>query len=54
MSCSFSSDEKFILGNRYYVKFETNNPKNSQILLNKPVPDSIKEAPSQGWDKIPE
>ncbi|HNW69557.1 MAG TPA: hypothetical protein PKI01_04080 [Bacteroidales bacterium] len=45
---------KSVVGNRFYVKFYPPNPKNSEILLDRLVPDSIKEAPPQGWDKIPE
>lgn len=45
---------KSVIGKRFYVMFYPSNPKNSKVLLNKPVPDSIKEAPPEGWDKIPE
>lgn len=41
------------LNKRFYVKFESDNPNNCEILLDKPVHDSIKEAPPEGWDKIP-
>ncbi|MBN2757119.1 MAG: hypothetical protein JXR51_08085 [Bacteroidales bacterium] len=42
-----------LIGKRFYVKFESGNPDNCEILLDKPVPDSIKEAPPEGWAKIP-
>ena len=45
---------KGIIGKRYFVMFYPPNPQNSKILIDKPVPDSIKEAPPEGWDKIPE
>ena len=38
---------------RYYVQFLRNNLKKSRILLNNPVPDSIKDAPLYGWNKLP-
>ena len=47
----FSS--KAEIGKRYYVKFEKDNPKNSEMLTDYPVPDSIKEAPVNGWDTLP-
>jgi hypothetical protein len=40
-------------GGRYYVKFASNNPKNSEILFNYPVPDSIENAPDSGWANMP-
>ena len=40
-------------GGRYYVKYDVTHPQRSDLLQNKPVPDSIKEAPPNGWDKIP-
>ena len=47
------SVNKALIGSRFFVKFESGNPDNCEILLDKPVPDSIKEAPPEGWDKIP-
>jgi hypothetical protein len=38
---------------RYYVKFSSKNPWKSILMSNEDVPDSIKLAPSGGWDKIP-
>ena len=53
MTASFSSNEKFIIGDRYFIRFEKGNPKNSEILLDKPVPDSITNLPKEGWIEIP-
>ena len=44
---------KLALHKRFYVMFNPDNPKNSKLLLDFPVPDSIREAPPEGWDKIP-
>lgn len=41
------------LQKRFYIMFNPDNPKNSKLLLDFPVPDSITEAPPEGWDKIP-
>ena len=38
---------------RYYVQFSKLNPRNCQLLLEYPVPDSIKNFPQEGWDFIP-
>ena len=40
-------------GNRYSVKFESNNPRNSEILYKFSVPDSIIVAPDSGWNFMP-
>lgn len=42
-----------IIGKHFYVLFYPPNPKNSQILLDKPVQDTIIKAPANGWEKIP-
>lgn len=52
--CTVYNKYNNIVGKRFFVKYYPKNPKNSEILLEKPVPDSIKEAPPNGWDKIPE
>jgi len=41
-----------IIGKRFYVSFYPPNPRNSEILIDKPVQDSLKEAPSNGWEKL--
>ena len=40
-------------GGRYYVQFASNNPSNSEMLFEYPVPDSIKFAPDSGWSYMP-
>ena len=42
-----------LTGKRIYVKFQPDNPGNCHLLLEKHVPQNIKEVPSGGWDKIP-
>jgi hypothetical protein len=34
---------------RYYVTFISNDPSDNLMHLDKPVPDSIKQAPLNGW-----
>ncbi|PJB13490.1 MAG: hypothetical protein CO119_01290 [Flavobacteriales bacterium CG_4_9_14_3_um_filter_40_17] len=41
------------IGGRFFVIFNKNNPKSSELFVNLPVPDSIQKAPYGGWDKIP-
>jgi len=41
-------------GGRYFVEFSSKNPGNGKLLLDYPVPMSIANAPSLGWDHIPE
>lgn len=36
-------------GGMYFVKFYPKAPFVNKILINMPVPDSIKEAPPEGW-----
>ena len=40
-------------GGRYYVLFSYENPANSKLLLDFPVPDSIPSSPDMGWSYIP-
>jgi len=42
-----------LVGKRFYVKFNPNNPDNCLMLLEYPVQDCIKDAPPEGWEKIP-
>ena len=44
---------KHALHKSFYVMFNPDNPKNSKLLLDYPVSDSITEAPPEGWDIIP-
>lgn len=46
-------NKKVYLNRRFYVVFEISKPKNGILLLDYPVPDSIKTAPPFGWDSIP-
>jgi len=39
---------------RYYVQLLRSNLQKSRILLDNPVPDSIKDAPPYGWNKLPD
>lgn len=41
------------IGKRYYLKFSFKSPGINDLLQDKPVPDSIKAAPPEGWAKIP-
>ena len=41
------------LGKRYYVRFGEKKPRIGRIFLDYPVPDSIINAPPNGWDSIP-
>jgi hypothetical protein len=43
------------IGKLFYVKYSFKDPKISDFLEEKPVHDSsIKEAPPDGWEKLPE
>lgn len=42
------------IGGRYYVKFSPADPTNVEILFDKPVPESILNAPDTAWLKIPD
>jgi hypothetical protein len=41
------------VGDRFYVIFSPSNPQNCEMLLQECVPPYIKEAPPEGWKKIP-
>ena len=52
----YSKDERLSIiypGGRYLVKFSTEHPSVSEVLWNKPVPDSVKEVPINGWETPP-
>jgi|SRR5699024_10313940 len=49
-----SKELKKYIGKRFYVKFIVDYPQYSELLLDKPVPDSIVEAPDEGWFQLPE
>ena len=48
------NNPKNFINRRFFVAFSPSNPKNSKILLEKPVPTRLKQAPLEGWEKIPE
>lgn len=41
-------------GGRYYVVYSWKNPEHGYLLPDWAVPDSIKIAPPNGWDKVPQ
>ncbi len=41
------------IGKRYFVSIPEGYPSHGWLMLDKPVPDSIKEAPPEGWKKLP-
>lgn len=46
------------IGKRFLVKINNNEWVNrlfftTRLYINKPIPDSIKEAPSEGWKELP-
>ena len=44
---------KYDMGKRYFIAVPIKFPSRGFILLDKPVPDSIKEAPPEGWKELP-
>lgn len=52
--CSdFHGGCRTLINKHFYVMFNPDNPQNSELLLDFPVPDSITKAPTEGWNKIP-
>ncbi len=47
------SNLKYQLGNKYFVSIPEGYPSQGLLMLDKPVPDSIKSAPEEGWKKLP-
>ena len=47
-------EKESLLEKRFLVKYVEGEKDISRILLEYPVPDSIKEAPPEGWKKKPE
>lgn len=45
---------KTYVGKSFYVKFIVDYPKYSELLLDKPVSDSMPKAPIDGWFQLPE
>lgn len=40
-------------GGRYFVQYSSKNPHNCKLLLESQVPDTLTEAPVDGWEHIP-
>lgn len=38
---------------RYYVVYSSKSPKYNRLIIDKTVPDSITNLPTNGWDKLP-
>ena len=50
-----SGEEDLIVeGGRYFVKFLPSDPKVARINWDKPVPEDLKESPSEGWEVLPD
>ena len=46
-------NDKEIVGKKFYVKYSPSNPKNCQILFDKPVPKEMEnDNPTDGWTEI--
>lgn len=48
-----SSSNNLFIGKRYFVIFEKGSPRNSMLLPFMHVPDSITNAPTEGWKELP-
>ena len=48
-----SASNNLFVGKRYFVVFEEGNPENSMLIPFLFVPDSISEAPPEGWKEPP-
>ncbi|HKB43383.1 MAG TPA: hypothetical protein VKC90_03305 [Chitinophagaceae bacterium] len=40
-------------GGRYFVKFDSTNASNAEMLFRCPVPENIQDAPKNGWNDKP-
>lgn len=47
------NDEDVKKGQQYYVVFQSDKPKNSRLLTNKPVIGNVDSIPLKGWDELP-
>lgn len=52
-SAGTSQKPSEILGKKFFVMFHPMDPGNSEILLNKPVGDSLNNPPSNCWTELP-
>lgn len=41
-----------LIGRRFFVKFSSKNYSNHELLINMPVPDTVRNVPPLGWDTI--
>ena len=49
-----SNEPKKYLHKRFLVQYLEEEENMSEMFLQYPIPDSIKEAPPEGWEKMPE
>jgi alpha-beta hydrolase superfamily lysophospholipase len=52
-SAQYNQDKTIAPGGRYFVRYDSLDPSLSYLLDEFPVPDSITNAPLNGWGKIP-
>lgn len=45
--------KRYEIGKRYFVSIPEGYPSHGWLMVDKPVPDSIKEAPPEGWKELP-
>lgn len=43
----------FALGKRYFVRFDSTDASNSELLSSPAVPDTLISVPSEGWARLP-
>tara|TARA_R110001592_G_scaffold343303_1_gene633698 strand:+ start:380 stop:799 length:420 start_codon:yes stop_codon:yes gene_type:complete len=45
--------QKSYIGKKYFIKFSIENPKYSELYLDKPVPENFDYREGENWKKIP-
>ena len=45
--------DRSLIGKKFFVLFLTKHPKIVKILLDKPVPNHLKNSPYEGWKQLP-
>lgn len=50
---SSGNHNKFLPNRRYFVRFDSTNAKNSELLSKPEVPDTLVNVPPNGWQKLP-
>ncbi|MBI9059448.1 hypothetical protein L3049_00620 [Labilibaculum sp. DW002] len=45
--------DRNLIGKRFFVLFLPNHPKTVKLLLDKPVPNDIENAPDEAWKQLP-